>query len=136
MINSNNMVGKIVNGVKYIELLFEDNLKNKSLNDWVYYSLQDAHWNAEDEKYSLIVVDLIKQLIKECKNDNNVYTNVIDDANYVKKVYGFLNSLDENAFYFIEEPLDNEVNYIEYNVWFNNLQKLLQHLENLLVQNA
>lgn len=130
------MVGKIVNGVNYIELLFEDNLKNKSLNDWVYYSLQDTHWNAEDEKYSLIVVDLIKQLIKERKNDNNVYTNVIDDTNYVKKVYGFLNSLDEKAFYFIEEPLDNEVNYIEYNVWFNNLQKLLQHLENLLVQNA
>ena len=130
------MVGKIVNGVKYIELLFEDNLKNISLNDWIYYSLQDAHWNAENEKYSLIVVDLIKQLIKERKNDNNVYTNVIDDTKYVKKVYEFLNSLDEKAFYFIEEPLDNEVNYIEYNVWFNNLQKLLQHLENLLVQNA
>jgi len=41
------MAGRIINGIKYIELLNDNNLKNKSFEDCVYFTLRDIFWNVD-----------------------------------------------------------------------------------------
>ena len=47
------MVGRIIDNVEYIELLYNNDLKSKSLEDNAYHTLRDIFWNC-DEDYDLI----------------------------------------------------------------------------------
>jgi len=127
------MAARLVDGVKYIALMNDNDLKFKSLNDCVYYTLRDIFWNSE-EYYYIKANDLNALLIKEKTDISIVYTNVLDDLNYIKQIYGFLNSLDKTSICFIEEPFHQEEKYIEYNIWYKQLEVLIKNLEKLILE--
>jgi hypothetical protein len=135
MINKYKMATRLVNGIKYIALLDDNNLKIKSFNDCVYYTLRDVFWNVYDEYYCQRANDL-NALLVENKSDNSVkYTNALDDINYIRKIYGFLNSLNEKSFCFADEPFDDDETYIEYDIWWSNLETLIGNLKTTIIKN-
>ena len=127
------MAARLVNNVKYIALLDDNNFKLKSFNNCIYYTLRDIFWNS-DEHSCIKANDLNSLLVKEKTDINVKYTNILDDLNYIKIFYKFLNSLEEKAFCFIEEPFDEEETYIEFNIWWEQLQILIKNLEKIIIE--
>lgn len=115
-----------VNGVKYISLLDNNDLKLTSLNNWVYYTLRDVFWNA-DEYYCIKANDLNSLLVYK-KKDTIEYTNILDDVKFVRKLYEFLKSLNETAFHFVKKTFKPNQNYIEYQIWWKQLQELKKQI--------
>lgn len=115
-----------VNGVKYISLLDNNDLKLTSLNNWVYYTLRDVFWNA-DEYYCIKANDLNSLLVYK-KKDTIEYTNILDDVKFVRKLYEFLKSLNETAFHFVKKTFKPNENYIEYQIWWKQLQELKKQI--------
>lgn len=122
-----------VNGVKYISLLDDNNLKLISLNSWVYYTLRDVFWNA-DEYYCIKANDLNSLLVYKKKDTIEIkYTNILDNIEFVRKIYEFLNSLNETSFYFVvKKTFDKNQKYIEYKIWWKQLQELKNTLRDKL----
>jgi len=117
------MSGKIIQNVKYIALLYDNNLKLESLNKCLYYTLKDIFWNAEEEYITLKAVELNIKLTNNGLNNLNL-----------KQIYNFLNSLDEISFYFYEDiSFNKDELYIEFNVWFEQLKLLIKDINNLLI---
>jgi len=115
-----------VNGVKYISLLDNNDLKLTSLNNWVYYTLRDVFWNA-DEYYCIKANDLNSLLVYK-KKYTIEYTNILDDVKFVRKLYEFLKSLNETAFHFVKKTFKPNQNYIEYQIWWKQLQELKKQI--------
>ena len=67
---------------------------------------------------SFIFVPSFNILLSFIKQNDDKY--VIDDFGY-NKIYGFLNSLEERSFYFAEEPFEEDNEYVEFDIWWNNL---------------
>lgn len=125
------MTSRIVNGVKYVALMNDNNLKLKSLNDCVYYTLRDIFWNVDYEYYKTIM-ELNSLLIDEKKAGPIEYKNVFDDLDSIKKLYGFFTSIEESYFEFVDEPFDKEDDYIKYDVWWEQLQQLNKQLREIM----
>lgn len=121
---------------KYLILLDDNHLKFKSLNDFVCYTLRDIFWNC-DEYHCAKANELTLVLIKNKLHNNCIeYTNALeDDFEYIRKLYGFINSINDNAFTFIyrDERLEEE-KYIEYNIWNDQLKLLLTTLEKIIIK--
>ena len=124
------MTARIINNVKYIALTDDNSLKLKSLNDCIRYTLKDLFINCDSESDSVKASNLLKLFNKTSDNE---YTNITDDIICIRKIYGFLNSLEEKSFYFIEETFEEDTKYIEYNIWWNQLQILIKNLENIII---
>ncbi len=121
------MAGRLVNNIKYIALSNDDNEKEKSLNHCLLYTLKDVFLNCNSENDTDKTVKLILCVIKE---NNNEY--IINDYVY-SKIYAFLNLLEEKSFYFIEDIFEEDTKYIEYNIWWEQLQVLIEKLENIII---
>jgi 23S rRNA A2030 N6-methylase RlmJ len=117
------MSARIVNNVKYIALMDDNNKKLQSFNDCIRCTLRDVFLNCDSES----TTNKTSQLISLFKENENEY--IIDNFNY-KQIYGFLNTLEERSFYFIEGPFEEDTKYIEYNIWWENLQELIKKLKN------
>jgi hypothetical protein len=113
------MTARIVNNVKYIALMDDNSVKLKSLNECIQSTLRDVFLNCDSESTSEKTIKLI--------NDNEY------DFNY-NKIYKFLNTLEERLFYFIEESFEEDTTYVEYNIWWEQLQLLIKKLENIITQ--
>jgi hypothetical protein len=125
------MTSRIINNVKYIALIDDNTLKLTSLNDCICYTLGDIFLNCESESDSVKVSDLLALFHK---TNGNEYTNITNDIICIRKIYGFLNSLEEKSFYFIkEETFEEDTIYIEYNIWWKQLQLLIKNLENIII---
>jgi hypothetical protein len=111
------MSARIVNNVKYIALMDDNSVKQQSLNDCIRCILRDVFLNGESESYTDKDIEIIKEF---------------DIINY-KKIYGFLNLLEESSFYFIEGPFDEDRKYVEYDIWWEQLQALIKKLENIII---
>ena len=127
------MAARLVNNVKYIALLDDNNFKLKSFNNCIYYTLRDIFWNS-DEHSCIKANDLNSLLVKEKTDINVEYTNVLDDLSYIKKFYKFLKLITETNFDFVKEPFDEEEKYIEFNIWLEQLQILIKNLEKLIIE--
>lgn len=116
------MAGVTIDNIKYISIMDDDNnLKFTSFNNRVYYTLRDIFWNCEDTRTMDLATSLNKKLI-----DDIGYTNVLEDVTYLKELYNFLSKLKESYFYFgYNKKQDDEV-YIEFDIWFIQLQELVQ----------
>jgi hypothetical protein len=127
------MKARTIEDVKYIALINNNNLKLKSLNDCVYYTLRDIFWNTNGY-YHDMANDLISKLIKTT-DENNRYTNMLDELHTIRKIYRFLISIKEIAFYFADGPLtDDEHKYLEYTIWNDQLQELIKNLEKIILE--
>lgn len=133
--------GKIIDGVKYIHLLNENELKKKSFNDYVYFTLRDIFENAYDyytiSETNWFCQKLTGELYFEDRKSTYTYTNALNKLNYLKKLIKWLNQFDINYFEFILLGEDDNINMKEYINWhewwfqFDELRFLLkQHYEN------
>jgi hypothetical protein len=123
----------VVNGIKYIRINNTTRLKLRSTDDWVYYTLQDILLNINDEQRIIKANELTALLVKEKTNTTVEYTNALDDISYIRNIYGFISSINETSFHFVEKTFDEKEEYMEYNVWYNMLKTLLERLVNIMV---
>lgn len=123
------MAGVTIDSIKYIYITDDDNnLKFQSFNNRVYYTLKDIVWNCEDARIMDLATSLNKKLIYDIG-----YTNVLEDVTYLKELYNFLSKLKDCDFYFgYTKKQDDEI-YIEFDIWYKELQELQQLISEKLI---
>jgi hypothetical protein len=62
------------------------------------------------------------------KKDTIEYTNILDDVNFTRRIYEFINSLNDTTFHFVEKPFNKNEKYIEFSIWWKQLQKLKKQI--------
>lgn len=113
------MAGVTIDNIKYISIMDDDNnLKFMSFNNRVYYTLRDIFWNCEDTR----TMDLANELSRKIKNDSNV----LEDYAYLSQLYNLLSRLKDSYFYFGYTTKQDDEVYIEFDIWFIQLQELRQ----------
>lgn len=143
------MVNKIVDGVKYIGLVHKNELKSLSLEDKVYFTLNDI-WHASTDVYNYEVYDFpfdtafkfMNVLVVDLKQTNKVYTNVLHNpsSQIVLDLYKWLCIImleyDKRLFEFskINEIEDDEYDkfYVREDVWWDQLKELVETLKLIL----
>jgi len=133
--------GKIIDGIKYIHLLNDNELKKKSFNDCVYFTLRDIFENAYS--YDTIVdanwfcKKLTDELYFEDRKSIYKYTGALNKPHYLKKLINWLNKININDFEFILLGEDDKINmeeYIKWHEWWFQFEKLrfliIEHYEN------
>jgi hypothetical protein len=113
------MAGVTIDNIKYISIMDDDNnLKFTSFNNRVYYTLRDIFWNCEDTR----TMDLANELSRKIKNDSNV----LEDYAYLSQLYNLLSRLKDSYFYFENTTKQDDEIYIEFDIWYKELQELRQ----------
>lgn len=117
------------NTTKYIGLYDDNNLKQLSLNDNVYFTLRDIFRNTgscniatEANDYNTL---LTNGIYLGDRKDNFQYTNVLHQLKYVNKLRNWLNRFDED--YFDVEEFDkckNGVIYMKFDDWWKQFEEL------------
>ncbi len=113
--------GKIIDGIKYIHLLNDNELKKKSLNDCVYFTLRDIFENAYDY-YTIIEINWFCQKLTgefyfEDRKSIYNYTSALNKPHYLTKLIKWLNKINIKYFEFILLGEDENVNMKEYITW-------------------
>jgi len=113
------MAGVTIDNIKYISIMDDDNnLKFTSFNNRVYYTLRDIFWNCEDTR----TMDLANELSRKIRNDSNV----LEDYAYLSQLYNLLSRLKDSYFYFGYTTKQDDEVYIEFDIWYKELQELRQ----------
>lgn len=104
----------------------DNKLKFNSFNDNVYYTLRDIFWNCGDT----IVMDLATNLYEKLLDG----TKVLENVTYLKELYYFLSKLKDSYFYFENNKKQDAEVYIEFDVWYKQLQDLIQLVGEKLIR--
>lgn len=123
------MSGIIYNGIKYMCLLNNNNLKQNSLQDNVYFTLKDIFLNVDN--YDMC--NEVDNYMFEMKNDSNHslkigdfgYSDCLYDLNFVKKFFNWLNIITPDWFSFEEIKLQPDIpsNYMEFDKWWEQFEE-------------
>jgi len=132
--------GRIIDGVKYIHLINNNELKKKSLNDYVYFTLRDIFENAYDCDTIIDANRFCEKLTGELyfeddKKSIYTYTNVLNKNDYLKKLIYWLDHINIDSFEFIligENEKINMKEYIEWQDWWFQFEELKFLLKNTL----
>jgi len=139
---------RIFNDIKYLQLANENHLKNKSLEDNVYFTLRDIFANVSALDYCLEANGFNSKLTNGIYYEERkdfTYTNVLNDKTYVKELSVWLSYIDKSDFVFeaIEDTEDTEEkewyydtrNLMKFDDWwlqFEELRFLIrEHLKSL-----
>jgi len=133
--------GRIIDGVKYIHLLNDNELKKKSLNDNVYFILRDIFENAYDYDTIIHANRFCEKLTGELyfeddKKSTYIYTNVLSKKDYLKKLIYWLDKININSFEFIIFEENEKINmkeYIKWDVWWFQFEELKFLLKNNII---
>jgi hypothetical protein len=132
------MVGRIIDNEEYIELLYSNDLKSKSFEDNIYYTLRDIFWNC-DEDYDLIMSNKFNKILINKNNpfENFEYADVLYDycSEFTQELYDYLKNFTKDRIYFIEDSVEKnkkDFYYIKLNDWWDQLQQLVKKLEEQL----
>lgn len=104
--------------MKYICLQYDNALKQKSLEDNVYFTLIDIFNNASSSELILRVYDF-NHFLKDKE-----YTRILYDKEYLSVLINMLKHINESSFEFIVE--DGE--YIRLEDWLLQFEELKQSL--------
>jgi hypothetical protein len=124
--------GRIINGTRYIHIVNNNELKKKSLNDYVYFNLRDIFENAYDYDTIIYANRFCEKLTGELyfeddKKSTYNYTNALNEKDYLKKLICWLVDIDINSFEFIilgENEKINMKEYIEWDIWWFQFEEL------------
>ena len=127
--------GIIINGAKYICHMDNGDLKKKSLEDNVYFTLSDIFCNTRELSTIIKVNEFSDELTGnvcfEDRTDKFEYTNVLYQKDYVKKLQNWLNIFSEGDLEF-EKVDDKEINmskYIKLDDWWVQFEELKNLLD-------
>lgn len=105
---------RIFNDIKYLQLANENQLKNKSLEDNVYFTLRDIFANVSELDYCMEAngfnTKLTNGISYEERTIDFTYTNVLDDKIYVDELSRWLSYIHKSDFEFeaINDDADTE----------------------------
>lgn len=131
------MPGLSINGVKYIRLCNDNNLKKKSLYDNVYFTLRDIFVNSKS--YNDIIEannyndELTGGVCFEDSTENFRYKNVLYQKYYVERLRRWLKTFKTIDWFEFTEPegddfiFTNEIDtkkYISFYDWWFQFQEL------------
>ena len=127
------MAGKLINGIKYMYINNDNEFKKKSLEDNVYFTLDDIFWNvtsadtcfqANDFNYELTNGVCFKDRTEKFK-----YNNVLYQKDYVKRLKNWFKYFSVYYFEFIYledeeyEEIDME-KYMKWDDWWVQFEEL------------
>lgn len=123
-------MGILSNGIKYVELMNDNELKKKSLEDNVYHTLRDIFANADEIKMCFEVNSYNSQLTDgvyfEDRTDGFDYTNALYKENFVKRLNDYLSRIHPSYLEF--EPTSalelDMTKYIPLAVWWEQFEEL------------
>jgi hypothetical protein len=127
--------GRLINGVKYIHLMNDNELKKKSLYDNVYFTLRDIFANAESSntfmETNYFNGRLTNNVSFEDRTERFRYSNELNEISYVSRLHVWLNYFDIHYFKFVEPEEGEEIDMKKYMKWddwwiqFEELKKLV-----------
>lgn len=126
---------RIIDDVKYVCLMNDNDFKKISLYDNVYFTLRDIFANSgtygtvmEANYFNGI---LTNNIYFEDRTENFKYSNELHQSEFVRQLQNWLNNLDIYDFEFEEPTEDEEIDMKEYMKWddwwvqFEELRKLI-----------
>jgi hypothetical protein len=131
------MSGLLVNGIKYMGIMENNELKKKSLNDNVYFTLRDIFWNSMSADIVFQASNFNDKLsggiCYEYRSDNFDYTNVLyEDKNYICKLLKWLKKIAINHFDFLEPEHDEQIDmkkFMKFEDWWIQFSNLINLIE-------
>lgn len=130
--------GRIIDGVKYINLMNDNDFKKKSLYDNVYFTLRDIFANA----YSADTImeanyfngRLTNNICFEDRTERFEYTNELHQKYFVERLQSWLKHFNIHYFEFIELEEGEEIHdesYMKFDDWWVQFEELknLIHLQ-------
>jgi hypothetical protein len=126
----------IYKDVKFIKTMDNNDLKKKSLEDTVYFTLRDILFNVEEPALILeatIFMDtLTKGICLENRKENFRYSKILENKTFVFELYVWLFSLLKSNFIF-------ETNYhavaldgfMLFDKWIDQLNELIEEIDEL-----
>ncbi len=124
----------IVDCEKYIELMNDNNLKFRSFNDYVYFTLRDIFFNCDDDRNCYIVNDFNKILTNNTsyEDENFNYTNVLyNDITFIKNLYEYLQkfSLKRDKSNVLNNVKIDDKEYMKVDEWWAQMDNLLDRIK-------
>ena len=124
------------NGIKYMLLCNNNDLKKKSLNDNVYFTVRDIFKNGD---YNMVITAnyynglLTNNISYEDRNPavQFQYANVLEQPVYLTKLLKWLSQIGMYSFDFVElegEDIDM-AEYIKWEDWWQQFEELKRKLE-------
>lgn len=127
--------GRIINGIKYIYLMNNNDFKKKSLYDNIYFTLRDIFANAESIDTAMEANSfngrLTNNICFEDRTERFKYSNELHQKYFVEKLKSWLKHFDIHYFEFEEPEEDEKIDMKEYMKWddwwvqFEELRKLI-----------
>jgi hypothetical protein len=135
---------RIFNNIKYLQLANENHIKNKSLEDNVYFTLRDIFANVSGLDYCMEAngfnTKLTNGISYEERTIDFTYTNVLNDKIYINNLSKWLSYIQKCDFEFetINDDADTEEkewyldtrNLCKFDDWwlqFEELRILIRH---------
>lgn len=129
---------RIFNDIKYLQLANENHLKNKSLEDNVYFTLRDIFANISGLDYCMdshgFNSKLTNDIFYEERTKDFTYTNVLNDKIYIGQLNRWLSCIDKSDFEFeaINGDADTEekewyfdtINLFKFDDWWLQFEEL------------
>lgn len=142
-----NNSGIIIDNVKYIRLYNDNEFKKNSLNDNVYFTLRDIFLNAYSYT-AMMSANYFNQELSggvrfEERNEKFRYMNVLNNKDYVKRLYKWLCKFDNSYYFDFHEPEEHEPKtiedvdekaFIKFDDWFVQLEELKRLLSEKIKQ--
>ena len=95
---------RIFNDIKYLQLANENHLKNKSLEDNVYFTLRDIFANVSGLDYCMEANGFLDELTNGISYQERIidftYTNVLNDKRYIYRLSEWLSRIRKCNFEF------------------------------------
>ncbi len=130
------MAGVIINGIKYVETMNKNDLKKRSLEDNIYFTLRDIFWNCDDPRDCDLANHFNRILTNNVSYDevNDIvnYTDVVRDSNskFVNELYNYLNNFKKTRMYFSEDNISENLDQlIKLDDWWEQFEHLVVELE-------
>ena len=118
-----------ISETKYMILCNNNEFKKKSLEDNIYFTLEDIYLNANDPDTCVESIDFANALSGhiqfEQRTDAFQYTNILQNKEYVSNLMYWLNYIKKHSFEFVElQEDDDKTNFIKYHDWAIQLEEL------------
>ena len=134
---------RIINNIKYIGGINDNNLKLLSLEDNVYFTLRDIFNNISNVDYCMEANAFNSKLTNnvgyEDRDNTFQYTNILHDIHSIYDLNKWLKSiepydfefeeLDDNSNEYVKEWYYDDTYLVRFDIWwvqFKNLQKLIE----------
>jgi hypothetical protein len=123
--------GRLINGVKYIHLMNDNEFKKKSLEDNIYFTLRDIFANADSAdtcfEANYFNGRLTGGICFEERTERFEYTNELHQKYYVERLQRWLKHFDIYYFEFTQPEEDDQIDmkeYMKWDDWWNQFIKL------------